>query len=166
MSTACPATASYHHVQRMIRKLAHNHAKHWHQDPDDVMGEAHIAFCHAWNTWDPSRGKFTTWAWHNVALHLRRWQGRASKEAVKGFQFTNCEFDHYTNRRQFSVDTLLHDLSGEARRLVEAALAVGEQRNARERFLAKITLTCRSRKHAAIRRRALREIREALGCQG
>ena len=54
----------------LIRKIAWSF--HWttNEDWDDLFQEAALAYCEALKTYNPNKGKITTYMWHCISSHL------------------------------------------------------------------------------------------------
>ena len=77
----------YRRVQRMIHKLIHKYRPLVPEvDYDDLLGEAHVAFCIALREHNPARGTMVTWVYWRVRgclTHLIRNRMRKRKRLTQ-----------------------------------------------------------------------------------
>jgi len=54
----------------LIRKIAWSFHNSTGEDWDDLFQEASLAYCEALQSYDPKKGKITTYMWHCISSHL------------------------------------------------------------------------------------------------
>jgi len=59
-------TQTYEDVEKLIKYLCWKFQKQRGGDFDDLLSVANMGFMRAYNTYVPTRSKFTTWVWHCV----------------------------------------------------------------------------------------------------
>ena len=77
----------YRKLERMLHQLVHKYRRMLPmEDYDDLLSEAHVAYCIALNEFDPAKGKITTWVYWKVRgqlTHLARQRLRQSKRLTQ-----------------------------------------------------------------------------------
>lgn len=108
----------YHRLLRMIHKLIHKYRLLVPEvDRDDLLGEAHVAFCVALNEHDPARGAVATWVYWRVRgclTHLIRTRMRRRKRLTQH----ELSDQHMTPDDPVRVAAALDGDAGVAARLV------------------------------------------------
>jgi len=117
--------STYEDVEQMLHKLAHRSGIF---DHEEAYQEACLAFCEAYDSYDPSQSRFTTWCYwqaRTALLEKRIGEARHSSIAVCSLkaveQATSKGFD--AGRHPAPLASLLEDLRGDARIVVEIILS-------------------------------------------
>ena len=118
-TVTCQTTIENAHasVEKMLAKLAASHQATWGGDYNEWLAEANLAFVNAYRTWNPSHGRLTTWAWHNVRGHLlnlhRTKAAKAKRESLPADVGEESRFD---------LRAWLFELGEDARYVVDMVL--------------------------------------------
>jgi hypothetical protein len=75
---------AYQEARHAIERQITWHRRHHGGDPDELQGEAHLAFMDAYDTYDPSYGAcFATWASNKVRHRLKEYVRTLSRRAER-----------------------------------------------------------------------------------
>lgn len=113
---------TYKKVELLVYKTA---ALYWRRhggDLDELTAEGNLAFCQAVRTYDPARGKFSTWLVEKIHHHYLRLYEK-SKTTIKtvGLAFDPSRPGHKSTKR-VDWEDYLSKLSGDAREYVAACI--------------------------------------------
>ena len=62
--------SAYASVTLLLKRIVHTYQNRHGGDYDELLAEADEGFMHAYATWEPSKGRLSTWTWHKVNSHL------------------------------------------------------------------------------------------------
>ena len=101
----------------LIRKIAWSVHNSTGEEWDDLFQEAALAYCEALKTYDPKKGKITTYMWHCISSHLKNYLKLQNKQT--GHIYSEEEIAVHP-----SVSTILNfeTLSRDAQQVAEMVL--------------------------------------------
>ena len=158
------AEQAYENTSRLVHQIVRRHHRINGGEYDEWLGEAHVAWTQAYQTWDAQKAKFTTYMVHVIRCHLvnvaiiNKTQKRNGPvyNILDGHTVRQRGFD-YPQKETFDVDRLLGEVSADAWKAIRIVLRMtGRNRK---------TVYRKLREHRWTMRRiakAFQEVQEAL----
>jgi len=108
---------AYRKVHKLLCQLAHSHSRTTGMDYDDCIGEAHLAFLRAYETFHPDGGRtFSAWVYKLVSNRLIEVGHKHKRRRMR-----SLPADARAASR-FSIGKLMGEVSRDARLLLECIL--------------------------------------------
>lgn len=120
----------------LIRKIAWSFHHATGIELDELFSEACLAYCQALKSYDPKRGRITTYVWYCIHSHMKNYLDKFHRRQPKLLSFEDLKFD-----KEQSVEQLFESLSPEASEIARMILrmpkkfAVMKPGDARQRVI-------------------------------
>jgi len=102
----------------LIRKIAWSFHTTTNMECDDLFQEAALAYCEALKSYDPKRGKISTYMWHCIASHLKNYLKEQEKQ--NGHV---CSMEDINIARPIYSKACFENLSKDAQEMAEVVLS-------------------------------------------
>ena len=123
------AEQAYESTSRLVHQIVRRHHRINGGEYDEWLGEAHIAWSRAYQTWDAQKAKFTTYLVHVIKRHLvnvvivNKTQKRNGPvyNILDGHTVRQVGFD-CPQKEAFDVNRLLQEVSADAWKAIRIVL--------------------------------------------
>lgn len=102
----------------LIRKIAWSFHNSTGEEWDDLFQEAALAYCEALKTYDPTKGKITTYMWWCISSHLKNYLKLEEKQNGH-----TCSEEEIVEQQAISFKLSFDNLSKDAQQVADMVLS-------------------------------------------